>query len=298
MKRTLLVKPAKAIWHYALSKLPSRVPDGSSLILAYHNIVLPHEVGRGDASLHLSVDHFIAQLKLAKKEADLVSLPELLEQHGKPGRRIAVTFDDAYVGCVTNGLAACSDAGVRPVVFVAPGLLNSYATWDCRSEKGTWSWQERQYFLDMEKGNAASKKEAESCGLPESYRIASVEELKRAANKFGCDIGNHTNSHINLGALQAADIEAEIAGAAAFLKEHFGNSYLPAIAYPYGIEPVAQSINSTIVGVTNGLLVRGGWLSPVREAVGWSIPRFNVAAGLSNRGFSSKLRGRLGVGIS
>src|SRR5690606_8872381 len=77
------------------------------LILAYHNIV-PDGIARcGEGSLHLSRTAFTEQLDHLVSTHEIVALDALWERRDPGGGRplAVITFDDAYRGAVTLGVA-------------------------------------------------------------------------------------------------------------------------------------------------------------------------------------------------
>src|SRR2546423_5455975 len=87
-----------------------------TLILAYHNVVPDEQPIFGDRSLHLRRSDFAAQLDALRETHDVVPLPAvLLPSHG-PRPRAAITFDDAYAGAVTLGVAEVVARGLPATV--------------------------------------------------------------------------------------------------------------------------------------------------------------------------------------
>jgi peptidoglycan/xylan/chitin deacetylase (PgdA/CDA1 family) len=76
------------------------------------------------------------------------------------------------------------------------------------------------------------------------FRLLSWDELRDLA-EAGITIGSHTRSHRTLSRLEPGDLEEEIAGAGADLRERLGLSAVP-LAYPYGgsehIGPAAPEV--------------------------------------------------------
>lgn len=279
-----------------MARLPRRVADGSSLVLAYHNIVSNGEQSRGDTSLHLTLSSFETQLAIAAQEADVVSLATLEANHGRKGRRVAITFDDAYLGCVKHGIAACTSAGVEPTVFVAPALLGHFPPWDVRSEGGDWGPRQREEFLAA--GGyvrGAASYAGPGSRLPESYRIATIDELTMAMQEYAFTVGNHTMHHANLSACDEPTILREVLDCEAFLNQHFSvEQRSTALAYPYGRAPRIDLSAKLGACTERGYLVSGGWIGP-REAIrGYALNRLNVPAGARPAAFRSMLRGWIG----
>lgn len=139
----------------ALLSLPKRTGKGDRLILAYHNVVPDNFSSRGESSLHLRVSDFETQLQYLCKNTTVVSLPEILSNELSGGPYVSITFDDAYFGAISGGFSVCRSLGVRPTVFVAPGLLGKIPAWDAKSELGQWTSDARADFLIEERGISA-----------------------------------------------------------------------------------------------------------------------------------------------
>jgi peptidoglycan/xylan/chitin deacetylase (PgdA/CDA1 family) len=269
-----------------LSAAPRRTTAGDRLILAYHNVVPCGAPMRGDRSLHLPVDRFEAQLRCLRQEADVVPLLELLQTNDPRARRVAITFDDAYASALALGVTACVAHGVPCTVFVAPALLGTVPIWDAAAERGQWSVSDRHRFLWEQKGLG---KAAET--EPAALRIATETELAAAEHAPGVTLGNHTMHHANLGALSTAEACAELAVADAWLRVRFPAATVPVVAYPYGIAPQDAPGAVLTAGLSYGLAVSGGWWLQRQPVTPLSVPRWNVPASLSIRGFQLRLRG-------
>ncbi len=274
----------------ALCAAPRRTKRGDRLILAYHNIVSPERPPAGDRSLHLSASRFEAQLRILRQETDVVSLMELLTCKDRGSRLSAITFDDAYSGALTLGVGLCVRAGIPCTVFVSPALLGLQTPWDLSSEKGTWSENERNEFLWQHKGLGRLN---EGLGELEHCRIATEHELLASASLKGVSIGNHSMRHANLGALSFDGARDEIQSVSQWLDARCSSSVIPVVAYPYGIPPRDPFDVLLAVGLRFGLLVSGGWIASTSEVADARTPRWNVPAGLSDRGFQVRIRGWL-----
>lgn len=284
---------AKNARERVIQHLPRRIDDGSSLVLAYHNVVSQDDVGFGDQSLHLSIEQFVGQLKMLSEEADLVSLPDLLSTHSRRGRRIAITFDDAYRGCLRLGIPACTTLHIKPTIFVAPALLGRALPWDIRSVCGDWSPVDRVAFLNSDRGNAALHSESSCSELPDDYLVGTYSELENAVNNHAVDLGNHTMSHVNLARLKASEVRNEVAQAQNYLVQRFPRQAVTCLAYPYGIEPPMDAQSQAILQLEHAFRVSGGWISADEPRMGFRLPRLNVPAGGSLRGLRAQVRGWL-----
>jgi peptidoglycan/xylan/chitin deacetylase (PgdA/CDA1 family) len=272
-----------------LARFPRRTRAGDRLILAYHNIRPAGTRPFGDRSLHLALDHFEAQLRVIRQEADIVPLMELLNTHAAQSRRVAITFDDAYASAVTIGVRACVDAGAPCTIFVTPGLLGTIPIWDRRGDANTWTERDRTAFLWEHGGidTAISSSHA----TPSAARIATHEELVIAAQHPGVSLGAHTMTHPNLGVLTAEAARRELGDSWEWVRERFPRQAVPVAAYPFGIAPGDAAAVCAASGLSFGALVSGGWMR-VRPAA-HAVPRWNVPAGISRNGFLLRLRGRL-----
>jgi peptidoglycan/xylan/chitin deacetylase (PgdA/CDA1 family) len=294
MKQNWLKSQLKRPVERLAAALPSRVRQGDSLVLAYHNIVPTADSGYGDASLHTTEEAFASQLHVAKQECDIVSLSELIGSHGRRGRRVAISFDDAYSGCVEYGIPLCAGLNVQPVIFVAPVLLGHFMPWDMMSARRKWTASDRTQFLAQ--GGVAVADMTTDCGglLPESYRISSVSQLKAAALRHRIEVANHSNRHINFSACDTKTAIDELSIAEDFLAKHFHGSLIPrCVAYPYGIAPPEALADELGACVATGFRVAGGWQRRSQPFPGSCANRLNIPAGISLTRFRAQLRGWL-----
>jgi peptidoglycan/xylan/chitin deacetylase (PgdA/CDA1 family) len=268
-----------------LVRVPARHRGGARLVLAYHNVVADASRMGGDRSLHLPAATFEQQLDVVRAEAAVVPLMELLEGEETSFPRVAITFDDAYEGALQHGLSACAARGLPCTVFVSPALLGAIPEWDWRAAGGTWDANARHRFLWDERGFGHHQQRVAGDDALVAFSIATLDGVRHAARFPQVTFGNHTMHHANLGALDTADVEAEIHACAEWLDSQSALSTVPVVAYPYGSAPRSQ------VPERFGLLVAGGWFrAPVPSH---AIPRWNVPSGVSMNGFRARLRGWL-----
>lgn len=278
---------------------PRRTRSRDALILAYHNVVQPNETISGDRSLHLSADDFERQLKQIRAEADILPLSELLDLARRSRRNthrvVAITFDDAYASAMQLGLSICDGANAPATVFVAPNLLGTIPPWDYLSSQGKWSESDREGFLWKSAGRLPVGYQRECVAEPIAapLRIATEELLVSTLTGTIHTVGNHTLDHVNLGAVNTAEARDQIEQTSIWLKARFPSQVVPVLSYPYGIAPSEPSV--AIVGAALRFAVRvdGGWLGGGSTIDPLAIPRWNVPAGVSARGFALRLRGWL-----
>lgn len=260
---------------------------GRSLVLAYHNVVQDFDAGRGDRSLHLPLSTFRQQLDLLQEHCRVVPLEQIVA--GVPDAHrptVAITFDDAYRGAVEVGLPELLQRGLPATMFVAPGLLGVAVTWwDALGElAGEGAENERDRILVEEKGRRVAPA---GVTLPVHYACAAeaqVLELPRA----GIDLGAHTWSHPNLALLAPEDLKGELEQPLEWLRHRQVRSSM--FAYPYGITSPDAERAVKAAGYEAAFRVQGGWMKRAPDSQ-WSLPRFNVPAGLSRAGFGLRLAG-------
>lgn len=279
---------------------------GEVLVLAYHNIVPDGATAVGDASLHLPQRAFARQLDALRATHRVVPLTEILAAPADAGRpRVAITFDDAYAGAVEAGVAELVRRGMPATIFVAPAFLDGGAFWwdeIADAEAGEVDPEVREHALTALHGRApAVRAWAAGEGIelkePASHqRGASRDALTSAARTEGITLASHTWSHPNLAALSPAEVEEELTRPLAWLREHF-NSVIPWLTYPYGLYSHAVEAAAERAGYEVALRVEGGWLAPGTGALRpYALPRMNIPAGLSQRGFELRAAGVLGRG--
>jgi peptidoglycan/xylan/chitin deacetylase (PgdA/CDA1 family) len=272
---------------------------GRLLVLAYHNVV-PDQVARtGDPSLHLALSDFSAQLDYLGRHCDVVGMEELGQ--AAPGRRrprVILTFDDAYVGALSQALPEVARRGWKATLFVAPGCLGLESLWwdRCAGLPGWETGLRDRLLTDLagrEDAIAAwgAREGGPAPSLSPWHRIATLAELEALEGLPGVTLGAHSWGHPNLAALAAADLDAELARPLEWLRARFERvgSWL---AYPYGLFTDRTVAAAARAGYTVGFRVSGGWLAR-REPDPLRLPRWNVPAGISAAGFALRIAGWL-----
>ncbi len=272
---------------------------GDVLILAYHNIVPDGEAAGGDRSLHLPRRRFAAQLDALAQTHDIISLERALTGH--PGRRpaVAITFDDAYQGAVTTGVAELARRGLPATIFVTTGFVNGREFWWdalARPELGAPPAALRVRALHELAGeDAAVRAMASREGLagvpptPAHARGAAEHALLAAAAVPGITLGSHTHSHPNLARISAAARREELTRPLAWLRERV-DGVLPMISYPYGLSSPEVERAAAAAGYTDGFCIEGGWLTRDSSTL-FAQPRMNVPSGISDAGFALRCAG-------
>jgi peptidoglycan/xylan/chitin deacetylase (PgdA/CDA1 family) len=276
---------------------------GGALVLAYHDIV-PDEVGdavradaAGDASLHLPQRAFARQLDLLRKRYEIVPLPRVLDTPGPGGRpRVAITFDDAYEGALTAGVAELERRGLPATVFVAPAFVGGGDFWwdALAGPEGLPERVRAHALLAFGGRDAGVRAWAAAAGvrerpLPAFMKMASEARLSDAIAR-GITLASHTWSHPALPALSADELAHELARPLAWLRERFPG-ILDWIAYPYGATSAAVEQAARVAGYAAALRVDGGWITRPGGADRFSLPRLNVPAAVSLKGFELRAAG-------
>lgn len=274
---------------------------GDALVLAFHNIVPRGETAVGDASLHLSQEAFGYLLDSILETHEVVPLPATLEIADKRRRpRLAITFDDAYVGAVTAGVQEVVRRGLHATIFVPPAFVGGETFWwdevaDVAS--GSIPTPVREHCLWSLEGDTmkvrrwAAETRFRRNVLPEHQRCASEEQLHIAVGHPGITLANHTWSHVNLAAVAADRLDAELRRPVEWLTARF-DRVLPWLTYPYGLYSAQVERATEESGQFAAMRVDGGWFRPEdARRDRYRLPRLNVPAGVSVKGFRLRAAG-------
>ena len=264
------------------------------LVLAYHDVLAPGQRASGDRSLHLNHAQFAAQLDALVTTHDVVPLESTHRDNPRSTKpRIAITFDDAYRSAIEVAVPELVARGMSATIFVAPDLLGRTPWWDVLADDalGAVPQAARERALTDCRGEQSSILPASMSGaIGSENRIATEAELTACAALPGITIGSHSWSHANLAALPAEALAGELARSRDWLSARYA-SYIPWVAYPYGLFTASVERSAAEAGYAGALRVDGGWMTPGAHDRPWAIPRFNVPAGLSTDGFRLRLAG-------
>lgn len=300
----------KALAGLAVPALGAHLHRGKVAILSYHNVVPDADPPLGDASLHLPLSRFRAQLDSLVSRFQVVPLGALMHDSARVGSgpaapaanrhriRVAITFDDAYRGALKLGLPELASRGLPATVFVCPGLLgNDGFWWDRLADPASGVVPDpiRSHVLE---GLGGRQEEvlgwAREQGVPLRemdglYRPGNLQEVEEAA--ASCSLGSHSWSHVNLAAIPEGEARVEMERPLSWLRER-GQKDPSALSYPYGLssEPVRKLAAN--LGYVAGFLVEGGLTASRKLAERpFLIPRLNVPRGLSLEGFVTRVSG-------
>lgn len=275
------------------------------LILAYHNVVPDGALISGDRSLHLPQRDFGRQLDLLQRTHDIVDLSAALESARSVTRSererplAAITFDDAYSGSMTAGVAELRLRDLPATFFVAPHFVGgSTFWWDTLAHPETGLAPDvRTTGLELLRGRQdellawAGEAGVRSHDVPDHTRCSSIDHIKTALEYEKITLGSHTWSHPSLPSLNPDELSDELSAPRDWLAQ-FGDRVLPIISYPYGHANSAVSAAARKAGYVAGLMVDGGWTA-AGHANALAVPRLNIPAGVSDDGFVIRSAGLL-----
>jgi peptidoglycan/xylan/chitin deacetylase (PgdA/CDA1 family) len=288
--------------HGGPAALANRRNRPHAAILAYHNIVPRGERAAGELSLHIDQDTFGRQLDLIAAHATIVPLATIMRprQPGENDRpRVAITFDDAYVGTMTAGVEELQKRGLAGTVFVPPGMLGKDGFWwDLLSRDGQpLPVPLRDHALTVLQGDTnrilswASSRGLPVATLPEHARPDAEAHILDAGLPPRITLGAHSWSHPNLAVVSSDRLDDELDRTRAWLTQR-SDRFVDWLAYPYGLrnDAVIEAASKRYAGalrVTGGLATRCGRTG----AAPHDTPRINIPRGLSLDGLKLRIAG-------
>jgi peptidoglycan/xylan/chitin deacetylase (PgdA/CDA1 family) len=176
------------------------VPDWRDGLLAlmYHLVEAP-PLRYPLRGLYVEPELLDAQLAELKREADFVTLSAWAGGR-REGRKVAVTFDDAYLDVLENALPVLRKHGVCSVTYVVTDEIGGTNRWDAGHAQPR-PLMDRAALLDWQQG--------------------------------GQEIGSHGVSHCRLAEVSIARARAEIFDSRKML-EDLGGRPVRHFCYPYG----------------------------------------------------------------
>lgn len=266
------------------------------VILCYHNVLRESNSGvAGDPGLHLAAERFEAQLRWLARHYSVLPLREFVARIGA-GRSLrgaaALTFDDGYAGMLAHGLPVLRELGLPATVFVVAGAATAREPfwWDHPAVTEV-AEPERRRWLRSLRGDrdailgavgAANQREV----LP-AMRPAGWAALL-ASTVDGIEIGAHSTHHRALPSLSHAELHADLAECRRAITDHIGVAP-DLFAYPYGLWDAGVRDAVRQAGFTAAVTLDRGATTPRTDP--WSLPRINIAAGLSAPAFESWVAG-------
>jgi peptidoglycan/xylan/chitin deacetylase (PgdA/CDA1 family) len=189
-----------------------------------------------------------AQLRFLRKRGyRSVSLAEALNGERR-GRRLVITFDDAYTSILTLAAPVLRELGMTATVFVPT---------DAAAASATMSWSELRQWVGSEHE-------------PE-LRCMSWEQVRELAAQ-GWEIGSHTCSHPHLPELDDRRLESELEASRRACEEEI-QAPCGFLAYPFGDYDARVMERAAAAGYAGAVALDEGLLAPLAGRGLFEIPR-------------------------
>jgi peptidoglycan/xylan/chitin deacetylase (PgdA/CDA1 family) len=264
------------------------------------------------APIHTPLPLLKAIVEGARRIAEVVPLPDLLQRHGS-GRStvglLAITFDDAYAALSTVAGQFLSDVQVPVTVFAVSDALprGSSFWWDrvedlsVRVTDTRWRAFEdacalpaafrrdkppasgrfhpmRQFILSAHVGRWPQALDEtlteleEDAGYRAPHRSMNDEELRLLASHPWVHVGVHTRSHPVLPLLDDDEMADEISAGHRSLLDRY-ERVVPILAVPYGLFDRRTLAVAARLGMQNCMTLAG---HPIRLSGDHGVPRICV----------------------
>ena len=285
--------------------------DGSAVVLCYH-----HVADRADDPLGLSVhpERFAEQVARLRGAADVVPLADI--QQRAPGRRVALTFDDAYADTGDCAAPILEQAGVPATVFVPtvalqpdhefwwerlvhlvldvdepdrPALEIELAGRPLRCDVRTAAGRMRAFQALNDRFARSDPKAIDAAleiirtqlggSVPRPcplHRKLTGDQLRALAQEGPLDVGGHSRTHALLASLDEEAQRDEIAGARRDLEALLPGP-VTSFAYPHGDERSFDATTCALVREAGYTRACTTIAARVRRRTDrYRIPRFQV----------------------
>jgi|GEM_PF-368354 len=173
---------------------PSRTP-----VLMLHEVSAPTELRM--MSLAISPERFTRYIQWLKRLAYESTLPTEWQQR-TAGRRVILTFDDAYEDFMDNAFPVLDRLGFKATVFVVVDRIGKTNEWD-------------------------------AAGGFKSKRLLAIEQI-RELHRRGVHFGSHSLTHAPLTDVSDSELEREVRDSKRKLEDLLG-AEVPCFAYPWGM---------------------------------------------------------------
>jgi peptidoglycan/xylan/chitin deacetylase (PgdA/CDA1 family) len=292
----LLLGSPLSFWLISISQRPC------SLVLALHNVISEDTRLRGDRSLHLHVGTFCDIIDWLASKFDIVPLDQVFDSKDSSCERprAAITFDDAYEGAISLAIPELWRRRLPATVFaVSSAEAGQTFWWDALADGLPDGMPDsiREAALTEARGDeTAVRAWAHNRGLAFTeldgeYVASSWESIRLASRLPGITIASHTRSHSNLAALGSEEVAEELEGSRRELQRLVPESR-PWLAYPYGLSSPMVETAAQSAGYKLAFRVTGGVVRRREELPApYALPRLNIPAGLSLRGFRIRAAG-------
>lgn len=183
------------------SHLDAVLLRNSAVVVAFHRVRDTEQ----EEGLTVSVGLFEAYCRFFKRHFNVVSLGQLVEKLEKGerfNRELAITFDDGYRDNFDHAAPILEKLGLPATFFVVTEWMGSEVV----------PWWDREIGV--------------------RYPWMTWDQV-RSLHQRGFELGAHTRTHIDLGAVTAQEARDEILGARRELETHL-SAPVELFAYPYG----------------------------------------------------------------
>jgi peptidoglycan/xylan/chitin deacetylase (PgdA/CDA1 family) len=161
-------------------------------ILCYHKVSPVQESGRW---LNIEPQRFKSHLRFfCRRHYRFVRASELPTAIE---RSVCITFDDAYTSALTHGLDTLKACGAKATYYVVGNHVGGASEWDGERRASLGGW-----------------------------------DMLKAAEQYGCEMGNHTANHPRLGSLNLEQQVNEFESCHEALMRH--GLLAQTACYPYG----------------------------------------------------------------
>ena len=266
---------------------------GSTLVLAYHNVVPDDDAERDASSLHLAKSDFVAHLDFLQEATELLPLDDVgavPSQRRRP--RIALTFDDCYVGAVKLAGVELRRRGIPATYFACPGLVGGKPFWwDEYSAEGREALCFHELAGDGDRIREMFAGESVVARSVTQWRQpASLDDIRELMDRSPeLQVGPHTWLHPNLARIGAERLRHELEAPLQWVHEHFPRPSAW-LACPYGFTSDTVRAEAERIGYRGVLEIGGDWVSS-RSWNPWQTPRASIPTGLSRLYFQLRVSG-------
>jgi peptidoglycan/xylan/chitin deacetylase (PgdA/CDA1 family) len=183
------------------SRLDAVLLRRAAVIVAFHRV---GDAPRSD-SLTIDVRMFERYCRFFRRHFRVVPLGEVVDRFERgltPNRELAITFDDGYLDNYENARPVLEKLSLPATFFVVSQWIGS----------STVPWWDEQR------------------GVRHPWM---TWDHVRSLHRSGFEIGGHTQTHVDLGQVEAGEARQEILGARLTLERRLGGR-VDLFAYPYG----------------------------------------------------------------
>jgi len=185
----------------ARTRMSARLGRGRLTVLAYHQVQDPANDGSS-----VGISNFRQQMEHLREHYDVVPLREAvgrLTRGQTPQRLVSITFDDGYLDNSSTAAPIMHELGLTATFFVSTDMIGS----------------DRPFPHDAERGRPTQPH-------------MTWDDL-RSLTRLGFDVGSHTCSHADMGAIRLDQARRELSESRERLEMELQQP-IHMFAFPYG----------------------------------------------------------------